>query len=215
MELDELKKHLKQKVDDAAEIKSTADIALLLTRKTSSILSKLKKSLLFEIVSCIVILAGFGYVAFFSKYPSMRIYFSVFSILTIAFGLLLIYLYNKVTKLSGSSMPIKTNLQAIHAILKEFTKRYFQFTMLLIPICLIFSAYLGYQDGKNGINIEEFNKLSSILNTWGKLITFMIIYLLALTVGIYYFTRWYLKKLYGKYLDELFICIKELEEQTV
>jgi hypothetical protein len=34
----------------------------------------------------------------------------------------------------------------------------------------------------------------------------------SLTVGIYYFTKWYLKKLYGNYVNELKIYINELKE---
>jgi hypothetical protein len=98
----------------------------------------------------------------------------------------------------------------MHTTLKEFTKRYFQFTMSLIPICIFFSGYLGYQDGKNGGSIEVFDKIGSLFSSTKQVLIFASIYIVALSVGVYYFTKWYLKKLYGKYLDELQGCINEL-----
>lgn len=210
MELDELKIQLKQKLDEARGQKSPADIAILLTRKTQSILHKLKKSLWFEIAFCILTIIGFAYIGITSKHHSFNIYFSVFSFLFLAFLIVLFYLLKKITQLANTNMPVKENLIGIHATLKEFTKRYFQFSMSLIPICIFFSGYLGYQDGKNGDSFEEFDKLNSLFTNTKQIIIFLVVYMLVLAIGIYYFTKWYLKKLYGKYLDELQKCINEL-----
>lgn len=210
MELDELKIQLKQKLDESRGQKSPADIAILLTRKTQSILHKLKKSLWFEIAFCILAIIGFAYIGITSKHHSFNIYFSVFGFLFLAFLILLFYLLKKITQLANANMPVKENLVSIHATLKEFTKRYFQFSMSLIPICIFFSGYLGYQDGKNGDSFEEFDKLNSLFSNTKQIIVFIFVYMLVLAIGIYYFTKWYLKKLYGKYLDELQACIHEL-----
>lgn len=210
MELDELKIQLKQKLDEARGQKSPADIAMLLTRKTQSVLQKLKNSLWFEIIFCIIAIAGFAYIGITSKHQSFRIYFSVFSILFVAFLIILIYLLKRVKVLSSSNMPVKEHLVNIHNTLKEFTKRYFQFSMSLIPICILFSGYLGYVDGKNGDSFEEFDKITSHFSNAKQVLIFMGIYMIALAVGVYYFTKWYLRKLYGKYLDELQNCINEL-----
>lgn len=210
MELDELKIHLKQKIDDDRGQKTPADIAILLTRKTNSIVHKLKKSLWFEIASCVVFIFAFGYLSIFNKYPSLKTYSTAFVFLIIAFLILLFFLLRKVNHLSDSNLPVKENLVELHRLLQEFTKRYFQFTMSLIPICLLFSGYLGYQDGKNGVVIEEFDSLASKFNNGKELIIFLIVYIIILTIGTYYFTKWYIKKLYGKYLDQLQDCINEL-----
>ncbi len=211
MELDELKLLLNQKIDDSRGLKTPLDIAILLKKKTQSIIHKLKKSLWIEIIFSLVIFLLFGYIGLFSKYTSLQIYFSVFTILCVVFMLVLLYLLQKINKLSNTNMPIKQNLISIHSIIKEFTKRYLQFTLSLIPICLLFSGYLGYQDAKNGVVIDELDTISNKLTSPTKLIVFLVAYLLALSVGVYYFTKWYLKKLYGKYLIQLQDCINELD----
>ena len=211
MELDELKLQLKQKLEISNDQKSPTDIAQLLTKKTNSIIHKLKKSLWFEIVSCILFTVAFIYIGLTSKYQSFQLYFSSFAILCLAFLILLIYLLKKVNTINHNSMPIKENLVAIHSLLKEFSKRYFQFTMSLIPICVFFAGYLGYMDGKSGIIMDEITNFSNQLPTSKQAIVFLIVYLIVLSVGIYYFTKWYIKKLYGLYLDQLQSCINDLE----
>jgi hypothetical protein len=207
MELDELKYQLKDKLATDHTGRSNADIAALLNKKTISVTSKLKKSLWFEIYSCIAVILCFGCVSIIVKQNSVRIYFSVFILLAIGFLLIIIYLLQRIKKLSATTLPVKSNLQTIVNIIEDFTRRYFQFTMALIPVCFIFAFWLGYTDK---YPLEEIDKL--VKHTSWKLFVFAGVYMLLLAVGAYYFTRWYLKKLYGKYIIQLKACIDELKE---
>ncbi|HEY1019461.1 MAG TPA: hypothetical protein VGE25_10700 [Sediminibacterium sp.] len=211
MELDELKSLLNQKLTTAHSGRSSDDIAHLLTRKTSSVIDKLKRSLWIEIISCIVIILGFGYIGIAGSYRSLRIYFSVFAILAIVFLFIVIYLLRKTQALSATSLPVKSNLQMIVSIIEAFMKRYFQFTIGLIPVCVIFSFLLGYNEP---MSIPEVDKVTSSLFThlW-QMLLFLGLYIVALSIGIYYFAKWYLRKLYGRYVAQLKECIAELEEQ--
>lgn len=210
MELDELKSHINQKLSTDHIGRSSADFADLLKRKTGTIIDKLKRSLWIEIISCIVIILGFGYVGLFNNYRSFRIYFSVFAVISIVFLFILIYLLKKTKQLSATSLPIKSNLQLIVKIIEEFIKRYFQFTMVLIPVCIIFSFVLGYTEPAKIDFFDEITK--GITPHKGKVIIFVIVYLVILSFGAYYFTKWYLKHLYGRYVNQLKECISELSE---
>ncbi len=211
MDLDELKYQLKNKLSTDHAGLSDQDIALLLTKKTISITDKLKRSLWIEIFCAIVVIIGFGWMGVFSSYWSFRIYFSVFAIFSAAFIFLLVYLLRRISKLSTTPLPVKSNLQTIVDIIEEFIKRYFQFTMALIPICFIFSFLLGYSDPKPIPEAEHFAK--HYLSSPTQVIIFMMIYTLFLVAGVYYFTKWYLKKLYGKHIVQLKNCIEELKEE--
>ncbi len=211
MELDELKDQLKNKLSTDHTIRSQSDIALLLTKKTNSIIAKLKRNLWIEIISAIVFILSFGFIGVSSQDDSLRIYFSVFSILGLAFLYLLFYLLRKTKQLSLSSLPVKSNLQLIVNIIREFTKRYFQFTMALIPICFIFAFLLGYPEP---VRIPSLDKVANeIFSEKWKIISFLLAYMVLLSVGIYYFTKWYLRKQYGKYVEQLQVCIEELGEE--
>ena len=211
MELDELKYQLKNKLSADHAGRSLEDIAALLTHKTSSIIEKLKRSLWIEIISCIIIVIAFGYIGIAGNYHSLRVYFSVFAVLSIAFLVLLIYLLRRISRLSNTILPVKGNLQMIVNIIEEFAKRYFQFTMALIPVCFIFAFLVGFNEPQPIPQLDRFAK-GLFAHTW-QVIVFVVMYMVFLSVGIYYFTRWYLKKLYGKYLVRLKECIAELTEE--
>jgi MFS family permease len=211
MELDELKNQLKNKLASDHAGRSDGDIALLLGKRTSSIIDKLKRSLKKEIFWSIIILIGFVCVSIFINYQSVRIYFSVFAVLCIPFIFVLLHLLRRTTRLSSTALPVKKNLQEIVTITEDFVKRYFQFSMALLPVCFIFSFLLGYNEPKPIPGVDRLaTKLFS--GRW-EVIVFFMVYFIGLSVGVYYFTKWYLRKLYGKYIIQLKECISELSEE--
>jgi hypothetical protein len=210
MELDEFKDILNQQLATDHLYRSEADIAALLRKKAHSIIVKIKKSLWFEIFSCIVIMLLFGYLGLSCKYSSMNIYFSAFTLVFVPFTIILFYLLKKINRLNTNSLSVKNNLQSIVSILEEFMKRYFQFTMVLIPICLVFAFFLGYTKKQPIEPIDQI--ILKYKPSYSFITIFTFVYMTSLTVGIYYFTKWYLKKLYGNYVNELKIYINELKE---
>lgn len=210
MELDEFKDILNQQLATDHLYRSEADIAALLRKKAHSIIVKIKKSLWFEIFSCIVIMLLFGYLGLSCKYSSMNIYFSAFTLVFVPFTIILFYLLKKINRLNTNSLSVKNNLQSIVSILEEFMKRYFQFTMVLIPICFVFAFFLGYTEKQPIEPIDQI--ILKYKPSYSFITIFTFVYMTSLTVGIYYFTKWYLKKLYGNYVNELKIYINELKE---
>ncbi|NCT94643.1 MAG: hypothetical protein GXC72_09480 [Chitinophagaceae bacterium] len=210
MDLDALKQELNQRLATDHAVRSGSDLGALLKGKTSSLLGKLKRSLLIEIGCCIFFILLMTYICVATNHWSLRLYFGTFTVLMFAFGILLYYLYRRTLLLDQQATSIKKNLQDYVNLLQEFVKRYFQFTMALIPICITFSIVLSNADP---IHIPEAEKLAVKLFTakW-QLHVFLVVYMLALAISVYYFTKWYLRKLYGKYLDELKKCIAELED---
>jgi hypothetical protein len=208
MELDELKIQLNTSIENAAE-KSTAEISELLSTKTISIVTKIKKSIWFEIIITAIVLVIFLYEGFYSKYWSLRIYFSVFFVICIPFLLFLFILLQKIKQLSNAIMPIKKNLEKMYCILKEYIKRGYQATMALLFICMLFSVILGYMETRrntSGNNYFHFTAPSFIM------LISLTIYSILLCIGMHYFAKWYFKKLYGNYLHELKESLNELEE---
>lgn len=210
MELDELKNLLNQKLSTDHLYLSEDDIASMLTKKANSVLSKIKKSIWFEIFSCILIIIGFGYLGIFSKYTSLNIYFSTFTLIFFIFTFVLIYLLKKINQFDEGIGSIKSNLLSIIKLLEEFIKRYFQFTMALIPICFVFAFFLGYNQK------EPVPELDALMNkkqlSKSVLIGITAGYIFLFSIAIYYFTKWYLKKLYGNYVNQLKVYIAELKE---
>ncbi|NCI46384.1 hypothetical protein [Sediminibacterium soli] len=211
MELDDLKYHLQNKLANDHAGRSDNDIASLLNRKTISLTEKLQKNLWFEIVCSILVVIGFFAISFVTSYASVRIYFRVFGLLSLGFIGLLFFLLKRTKTLSATALPVKSNLQTIVKIMEEFIKRYFQFTMALIPICIVFAFILMYTDNQRIAAADHLAK-NRFNHSW-KVIAFVLVYFTALATGVYYFTKWYLRKLYGRYVQQLKECIGELEEE--
>ncbi len=211
MELDELKSLINHKLSTDHTTRSAEDIAALLTKRTGSVIDKLKRSLRIEIISCLVVIALFFYLGFAGGYRSLQIYFSVFGVLSFVFLGFIIYLLRRTIQLSATTLPVKSNLQTIVDIIQEFSRRYFQFSMALIPVCLTFSFILGYNEPQPIPEVDRVAK--NLFSAKWQVFVFAGVYVIALSVGVYYFTKWYLRKLYGRYIDELKECIRELGEE--
>jgi|688.fasta_scaffold91781_3 hypothetical protein len=210
MELDELKKSLNKKFETDHLLRSEEDFAILLQQKANSVISKIRRSLRFEIISCIVMLLIFATIGFTTKYNSLRIYFISFTVVFIPFTYVFIYLMKKTNQVNNDT-PVRAHLQSIVTLLEEFVKRYFQFIMVLIPVCCIFSSILGYTEKQPIKEIDSF--ISAYHPKAWIIITGALVYIIGLAVGLYYFTKWHLRKLYGKYIIQLKACISELGEE--
>ncbi|MEP6844784.1 MAG: hypothetical protein ABI861_02225 [Panacibacter sp.] len=212
MELDELKSYINGRMERVDAAKSPADIALLLGKKTHSVIGKLKRSLIIELISAIVFTFVCIAIAIFGAYTSLRIYFAIFAVVCALFIVFLYVLLTKTKRLGSSVLPVKSNLQILVNLIREYIKRYFQLTMALIPVSMILALMLGYTD-ENLYNPEQHDSFFPNFFIGSTLkIALVAGYLVIFSVGMYYITKWYLKKLYGNYMCQLEILIKELEE---
>ncbi len=210
MDLDQFKQQLNEKLSTDHNGRSGEEIAQMLGKKTFSIIEKLKRSIQYEILFGLIGMILFAILAFSTKYQSIRTYFGVAAVFIFLFLFLLNYLLKKTIKLNQVQRPVISNLTNYVLLIEEYMKRYFQFTMAMIPICLFFAGYLGYHEKKP---IPELDKIIDVGQLGFKLVlTISIIYLISFSIGIYYFTKWYLHKIYGKYVLELKNCIKDLQE---
>lgn len=213
MELDELKSLINERMERVHAAKSSADIALFLGRKTQSVVGKIKRSLVIEMMVSAVFTILCIAVAVFGAYTSLRIYFAIFAVVCALFIPLLYLLLKKTNKLSSAALPVKSSLQTLVNLIREYIKRYFQLTMAIIPISLIIAFLLGYAD-ENLYDSKINNPFIPNLIDSPLKISLLIGYLIIFSTAMYYFTRWYLRKLYGNYIIQLEMLIKELEEKA-
>lgn len=210
MELDELKGLINQKLMEGSPNMTENNFTDLLKGKASSVISKIKKSLWFEIACCALVVPLFIGIALFSSHSSLKIYFGLFGAIFIPFTLIFFYLLKKINEFDQSVLPIKENLHQLIKMLEDFTRKYFQFNLALLPICFLLALYLGYNE-KEPIVILD-NLINKLKVTKSIYIGFIIGYSIAMVVGLVYLTKWYIRKLYGKYIDQLKLLLAELKE---
>jgi hypothetical protein len=76
---------------------------------------------------------------------------------------------------------------------------------------MIFAFWLGYNEPSDYLGEADVLLLNKTAITTNRLITFLGIYTIIISICVYYFSKWYFKKLYGQYLEELKKNIDELE----
>jgi amino acid transporter len=209
MELDDLKGMINQKLMEGSPTMTENNFTHILKGKASSVISKIKKSLWFEIAGCVLVVFLFIGIALFSSHSSLKIYSGVFGVIFIPFSLIYFYLLKKINEFDQSVLPIKENLHQLIKMLEDFTRRYFQFNMALLPICFLFAFYLGYNE-KEPISVLD-NLSDKLRVTKSVYIGFLIGYCIAMVFGLVYLTKWYIRKLYGKYIDQLKVLLAELK----
>ncbi|MDD2793753.1 MAG: hypothetical protein PHD73_11285 [Sediminibacterium sp.] len=210
MELDELKSKLNLHLETDHLQHTEADIAALLKKKAHSVLSKIRRSLSFELIFSVAFTALLIYVAVASKYQSLRIYAGSFSVIMLLITGVIFFLLKKIKQATGSNLPIRENLQNIVVLMDEFIRRYLQFCFILLPACTIFSASLQLHEKETIVEIDHlFRKISPPKS---QKIWVIFLYLTGSFAGLYYLTKWYLKKLYGNFVAQLKDYIRELEE---
>lgn len=198
MELDELKKELNFKISSQHEV-SAVDISSMLRNDTLSVIQKIQRSLRLEILISILFVAVCAYMVLFENAWIYNIYFSLFGLIGLVFIVVLLILLKKTRNISIS--PVKENIESVVLVIEQYAKRYLQFTVVLLPFCFGLSLWLSYNDSERILKPMDLKSLIYISLT-----------MLASGTGVYFFTKWYLKKLYGDYILQLKGLLIEFDE---
>ncbi len=194
MELDDLKYLIKNQdlPDHSAE-----QLTGYLQHESNSVLQKIRRSIRLELLFAIV----FGIAGIAWMLTGNLLFYKVLAGIVVIFcaGFLFYVsrLQKQINNYQRSLTSVKNNMREIIRILEAFIKLYFQLTMMMLPLICITGFF----------TIDKDKALSLSTGGW----MFYAAWFIGWSVLMYYFTRWYLKKLYGNYLHELKVQLKELE----
>ena len=210
MELDELKSQLKNKLSGEGN-KTVQDLGGMLYKRRGTLVSKLTKNLYLEMGMALLFGAVFIYLANQSKLFTIQTGFSIIAIVCFVFAIAIALLIKKVAWLTKQAHPLKTSLEALIKILRLFVKRYFQFIVLLVPVCFFLSYWIGYNEPVRPQNIQISYSVDTIPNDVSVYL-FFVVYSVAIIAGVFFIARWYLRKLYVNYINELRTQLQDLQE---
>ena len=203
MELDEIKVLLKSKLEESTPSVSGGQLEASIRKHAGSVTGKIKRSIWFEFAACFLCML-FSVLAWVTR-PSLLIH--LFCIATISFCIVfcgnLLQLYRKIMVYEGMTAPLKQSLQLIINIVTRFTRLYFRISIGLLPVIFIFGLITGYLDIAAQGLLPRFQ--------WSRGLGVYTIVFIAWSVIIYFFSKWYIRKLYGNYLLQLRRQLKEIE----
>ncbi len=215
MEFDELKNIWKKSFDGEEGRKLTDEEIqnrLKLKNRTESVIGKIKRSYMFEILTFIVFMPIMY--NFIFKIPASNIRTILFVFLTVFFGLLFYYLLRKYTDVRKVALlddqiilTLKKGIKSIDRYI-NFNKSGFA-KLIIFPLGVLAGLVLGLMVG------SESGDIQTILELPRNTLIFLIIFLVVI-YGVYLLVanRTY-QALYGKHLNELKKCLQELEESEL
>ena len=143
VELEILKDIWKQHIDPTSDKQNIEkqEIERLLKGRSTSILEKLKRNLLFEIamfVVCLLLVAAVPF--YFNSTPVTILFIAALVFIFIPYLFYYIKKYNELNKFSIFHNDIKTSLQSLILQLEKFLKIYFYGSLILAPFSVFISA---------------------------------------------------------------------------
>jgi hypothetical protein len=204
MELDELKSDLKLKLENTGATRSSNTLEQYIHQRSLSVIDKIKRNLYVEILFCLICLLGFIWIYFHNSSLVIRFFMVLGSITAVLTVVYLATLRKKIILQELTTASIRENLSRIIIILNLFTRVYFQISMIMLPLAFVAGIILGY------MNISAYPENMKTFN-WSRSLLFYIVFFSGWSILMYFFAKWYIKKLYGNYLQQLKEQLKELE----
>jgi hypothetical protein len=202
MELDDLKSIWKQD-KSGFEPKKEEEIASMLKGRSKSIISKLKRSVWFELIFTIICGVGLGICALMLE--SGALMWTIISLIVL-FVSYLFYYVKKIILLNqfdSSSENLKNSLQHLFDRLTTYLNFYKRSYAILYPVYFCLGILFGAIERGLGDFLHHISQPKTIL--------YLVVLAGVFFVCTIWITNWYLKKLYGNHLDKLQELLNELQ----
>jgi len=206
MELDELKEIWRN--SEPSSQKADEQLKELLTKSSAGPIRKMKRNLLYELVAMIVSY-GAMIAYYFSAFQGKSTIIAWFMII-IAFAFFVYYYYkNKLlTEMECVTCRVKSNLEMQLKTLEKYIRLYLFYGILVVPLSMAIFAWIYYQ-GITRFPITGWLDISATGSPW-KPALLWILATIILTVPIWFLSKWYLNKLYGKHIRHLKKILQEM-----
>lgn len=184
--------------------KGEEEIAQMLDRESNFIITRLKRSVWFELIFTAVTALILLWAAMLTDNKHLLTIIVISLVLSVFY---LIYYYRMLRTLGRYYLMqdnIKTRIKSLADALSSYLRFYKMSLIILYP--LIFLFVIGMMAGRMGV--ENFLHLFSDTSFLLRFVLFIIL----CVVFVYSFSYWYLNKLYGNHLKKLHNLLKELEE---
>ncbi|MGB0861564.1 MAG: hypothetical protein ACPG19_05995 [Saprospiraceae bacterium] len=211
MDLNEFKTLWKSHTDHQIKVKRIDIVAIkkVVKGKASHALSQLCNSILLDIIFLVSFLA-IGIVSMLlTEHQMIDVIVITSGIVFVPFFGFFIKEYFFLKKIELQTESLRQVLEKVIISLSKYVKWYFRAVIVLtIAVVPIVIALVFYNADKTFSNpILELAKADPQL--------YAVIYsvvLVSVLIGNYFFTKWYLQKLYGNYISTLKNCLDELNE---
>ncbi|MBT33334.1 MAG: hypothetical protein CMO01_27035 [Thalassobius sp.] len=210
MRLDDLKTSWNLYTNELVSKSEVQEIQIksLLKSRANDIVSKIKKSLYFEITLVILCSAIFLTMLFEYSDPVMMVISYVMLIFSLGSMVFLTYYYRKINLFDMNLPNLKDSLGGVITSLKGYIRVYNIINVCLAPLMFTSGLYYGFFIGAEAEEQNTENQASML--TGEQILMVVFIYIIAF-IAFYFLSKFYIHKLYGIHLKSLKGCLAELE----
>jgi hypothetical protein len=208
MELDELKNYLNRQLEEQSPLQSSGEISAILRNKSIGIVDRIRRSLWIEFVISLLAVMVILYAKTLAGDYIMQIYCNIFLAIALLFLPIFIWLIRSTYQLSPELSSVKSNLTRLHLLISRFTRFYFIFSMAIFLPIIFYSLIAAVYERSNQSLMES---LQFYLQLPAVPLLLIGLYILGFGIFLYFFARWYIRLLYGKYLDKMKDLLTELD----
>lgn len=220
MELDSLKDIWKNLDEEDFRPGGDASILVMLHKRSQGPIAKIKRNLNRELAAIVImytLMIGYYITAWRGRYWEL-------SVLLFLIGCTFLFYYYRKTKLLNQmqcvTCEVKSNLKHQLVTLEKYVRLYFVTGTLITPMAYFASGLIIFFKTPGNAN-PGFPDPSQLVNAQLPMVTqitnhrFFLIFAIIgvlLTIGIYFFNRWYINRLYGQHIQRLKALLQQMEE---
>lgn len=203
MELEELKLLVDHEVAGRRK-KPARDIATIIRLQSAGIIQQLLNSIKIEMALALLFLLVTVIASFLIPRPFMLVVAAITIFYIHFFLYYLSRLYHQLKQFGREVVSTRLALQQIYQLMRRYIRLYFLFCGLFIPLLLFITigSFLWEHPGLS----KEPALLLRLRSFW-----LFIAWFSAWSIFTYFFSRWYIQKIYGQYLLKLKKLILELD----
>lgn len=208
MELEQLKDMWKEQEPERV----SKDVQPLLHKRSNSPIAKMKRNMIIELIAVILLygsVVAYYFVSLESKFISISILYFVLG------SLFCVYYYKKfrlLNEMECMACQVKSNLSKQVATLEKYVRFYLIAGTAAIPLVLIFFYWFEFSfipRGKEHVFVQP-SETVSVAHSLGILALWVV----GFTVIFYVINKWYVRKLYGRYVESLKDMLAQMEDDT-
>jgi hypothetical protein len=218
MELDSLKDIWKDL--DEKDLRSGRDVPItsMLQKRSKSPVAKMKRNLYWEMGALVV---GYSFAIWYYITGWQGRYWEV-ALLLFLVGMFALFYYLRKNKLLNEmqclACQVKSNLQRQLTTLEKYVNFYFVSSILITPTAYFVAGLIVFFKTPENQGRLDFRQAPDVtiditeqLPEHRFFITFVAVGVI-LTIGVYFFSRWAINRLYGQHIKKLKELVQQMEE---
>lgn len=207
MELDDFKALYQARFEHLPD-KSGQDLTALLQKRSYTAIERILHHLLWEIGMALGMALVLTLVLATNQSSSVRWLGLIVLLAYVIQAISFIGQYRQLkARLQLPVMSVREHVGGVLMMVKRFVRLYIRYTLISIPISMVLGGIIGATADDTDPAVSLFPEHPTLLMYGLVVVSFI-----AVIPGIYYGLKWYIYRLYGRYISELEHYVRELDE---